>query len=117
MADWEETIFSTCLKLTSLYYRYLGDIWGIWPHSRKDLQDWVVTFNNHDPSLRLKDTVSLQSVDFLDVTIYKGTDLAHIGRLFTKVYFKPTDTHALLHKTSFHPQPTFRGIKSQMYPV
>lgn len=24
--------------------------------------------------------------------------------------FKPTDTHALLHKNSFHPKHTFKGI-------
>ena len=115
MADWEETIFSTCPKLPSHYYRYLDDVWGIWPHSREDLQDWIVALNNHHPSIRLKETVSLQSVDFLDVTISKGVDPAHIGKLVTKVYFKPTDTHALLHKASFHPQHTFRGIvKSQL---
>jgi len=34
--------------------------------------------------------------------------------LQTKVYFKPTDTHQLLHRTSFHPAYTFKGIvKSQ----
>ena len=57
----------------------------------------------------------MQSVNFLDVTISKGVDPAHVGKLVTKVYFKPTDTHALLHKASFHPQHTFRGIvKSQL---
>ncbi|KAE8277680.1 hypothetical protein D5F01_LYC24312 [Larimichthys crocea] len=36
-------------------------------------------------------------------------------RLHTKVYFKTTDTHALLHKNSYHPKHTFRGIiKSQI---
>lgn len=33
----------------------------------------------------------------------------------TKVYFKPTDTHVLMHRTSYHPPHTFRGIiKSQI---
>lgn len=33
----------------------------------------------------------------------------------TKVYFKPTDCHALLHKSSYHPKHTFKGIiKSQI---
>lgn len=36
-------------------------------------------------------------------------------RIRTRVYFKPTDTHALLHKASYHPKHTFRGIvKSQI---
>ena len=36
-------------------------------------------------------------------------------KLKTKVYFKPTDTHQLLHTGSFHPKHTTRGIlKSQL---
>ena len=43
---------------------------------------------------------SLQSLKKLDIA---------------KRHFKPTDTHALLHKTSYHPKHTYRGIvKSQL---
>lgn len=36
-------------------------------------------------------------------------------KLLTQIFFKPTDTHALLHKTSYHPKHKFRGIvKSQI---
>lgn len=35
--------------------------------------------------------------------------------LLTKVFFKPTDTHQLLHRTSFHPRHTAKGVlKSQI---
>lgn len=35
--------------------------------------------------------------------------------LHTKIYFRNTDTLSLLHKTSYHPEHTFRGlIKSQL---
>ena len=54
-------------------------------------------------------------MDFLDVTTFKGPDFDATGQLDTKVFFKPTDSHALLHYTSFHPKHTFRGIvKSQL---
>lgn len=37
------------------------------------------------------------------------------GQLDFKVYFKDTDTHSLLHRNSFHPKHTFKGIiKSQL---
>ena len=48
--------------------------------------------------------------------IYNGYNFEQNGIFDTKVYFKPTDSHALLHKQSFHPQhTTFPGIiKSQL---
>ena len=46
--------------------------------------------------------------------VYK-TQQADGLKLQTKVYFKPTDTHQLLHTGSFHPKHTTRGIlKSQL---
>ena len=54
-------------------------------------------------------------MDFLDVTTFKGPDFDTTGKLDTKVFFKPTDSHALLHYSSFHPKHTFAGIiKSQL---
>ena len=51
----------------------------------------------------------------MDVTIYKGTTFETSGYLDYKVFFKPTDTHQLLHCKSFHPHHTFKGIvKSQI---
>lgn len=52
---------------------------------------------------------------FLDTEVFfvEGSD--NLKQLATKVYFKPTDTHSLLHKSSFHPKHTYRGlIKSQL---
>lgn len=49
------------------------------------------------------------------MTIYKGNNFRTLNTLDTKVHFKPTDTHELLHKKSFHPPHTFKGIiKSQI---
>ena len=66
-------------------------------------------------TVKLKATIDHQSIDFLDVTVYKGPSFHHTHCLDTKVFFKPTDTHELLHKASFHPKHTFSGIiKSQI---
>ena len=47
--------------------------------------------------------------------MYKGNNFSSSGILDTKVYFKPTDTHELLHKSSYHPKHTFIGIvKAQL---
>lgn len=52
---------------------------------------------------------------FLDTTTFKGPNFPNDHKLDVKVFFKPTDTHALLFRTSFHPKNTFAGIiKSQL---
>ena len=63
----------------------------------------------------MKSNIQSQELEFLDVLIYKGENFQKHNTFDTKVYFKPTDSHALLHKQSFHPKHTFAGIiKSQL---
>lgn len=47
MAKWEKEGFLKCNKLPEAYYRYLDDIWGVWNHSREDLDHFIKTLNNH----------------------------------------------------------------------
>lgn len=77
--------------------------------------EFINTLDTYDPSIRLKYKINDQSIDFLDTTIYKGTAFHQNQTLDIKVYFKETDTHALLFKTSFHPKHTYKGlVKSQL---
>lgn len=115
MAEWETSALATCTKKPLHYYRFLDDIWGVWTYSGEDFQMFLDTLNSHNPSIKVKSTTSPTSVDFLDTTTYKGENFKTTHKLEIKVYFKETDTHALLHKTSFHPKHTFAGIiKSQL---
>lgn len=60
-------------------------------------------------------TIHEEQVDFLDTTVFKGNNFKTTHKLETKVFFKPTDTHVLLFKSSHHPKHTFLGIiKSQL---
>lgn len=115
MANWETQALSVCEKRPMHYYRYLDDIWGIWTHSEEDFQLFLNTLNNFNSSIKIKHTLSHDSIDFLDTTTFKGPKFSETNRLDIKVFFKETDTHALLHKTSYHPRHTFAGlIKSQL---
>lgn len=115
MANWEEGALAKCPKQPLHYLRYLDDIWGIWIHSREEFMEFINILNNHDPSIKLKYEIHEQSIDFLDTTIYKGKSYDDHQRLDIKVFFKKTDTHALLFKTSFHPEHTFKGlVKAQL---
>lgn len=71
--------------------------------------------NSHHSSIKVKYTIHPQEVNFLDTTVFFSNNNQPQKTLHTRVYFKPTDTHALLHKHSYHPKHTFKGIiKSQI---
>lgn len=115
MAHWEETVFRKCPKLPSNYFRYLDDIWGTWTHTAEEFKHFIQTLNTHHTTITIKHTTHKEHIDFLDTTTYKGPLFPQTHTLDTKVFFKDTDTHALLHKDSLHPKHTFGGlIKSQL---
>lgn len=64
--------------------------------------------------VKVKHTLDPHEANYLDTTVvFENVD--NSKKLLTRVYFKPTDTHAVLHKTSSHPKHTFKGIiNSQM---
>lgn len=115
MADWEEAAINKCEKKPFTYLRYLDDIFGIWNHSEDEFKTFINTLDTHDPSIRLKYEFDHQSIDFLDTTVYKGQPFHDQQTLDIKVYFKTTDTHSLLFKSSYHPRHTYKGlVKSQL---
>jgi len=115
MADWEESALLSAQKRPFAYYRFLDDIWGVWTHSPEDFVAFTDHLNSHQDSIKIKYTVHDTEVNFLDVVSYKGPQFPSTGKLDFRVYFKETDTHALLHRHSFHPKHTFGGIvKSQL---
>ena len=115
MAVWEEKALASCPKRPLHYFRYLDDIWGIWTHSKHDFLEFAEILNQHHESIKLKYELDEQKIDFLDTTLYKGPAFNQTGKLDIKVFFKETDTHALLYKSSFHPKHTYRGlVKSQL---
>lgn len=93
-----------------LYFRYIDDIFFLWPGDARSLEEFEIYLNSLIPSISIKLKHSDKEIDFLDVTVYITEN-----KLKTKVYFKETDTHQLLHRDSFHPKHTFNGIvKSQL---
>jgi len=93
-----------------LYGRFLDDIFALWPGTLAELEEYEKFLNNLIPGIKVKFTARKRIIEFLDTHIYKSKDDTGRCVLATKVYFKPTDTHQLLHKCPFHPRHTFRGI-------
>ena len=98
-----------------LYSRFLDDIFSVWPGTHSQLLEFQSFLNNLIPGIKVTFTVRHQIIEFLDTYIYKHTDNNGYCTLQTKVYFKPTDTHQLLHRKSFHPQHTFKSIIRSQY--
>jgi hypothetical protein len=115
MAEWEKQALRKCNKLPLIYLRYLDDIFGIWTHGDDEYRVFLDILNSHQNCVKLTSVTSKQSIDFLDTTIFKGKRFNSNGHLDSKVYFKPTDTHQLLYKDSFHPKLPFLVYSSRNY--
>lgn len=111
MHFWENNaLLQSSLKPT-LWKRYIDDIFCIWPHSLTDLVTFINILNSTNPNIKLTAKHSAVEIDFLDCTIFKS-DKKTIN---TKIFFKETDSHHLLHPNSHHPKHIFKGIvKSQI---
>ena len=59
LAQWEQEALSKCPKTPTSYFRYLDDIFIIWPHSRKDFGEFFKILNTHQPNIKLKSTIGL----------------------------------------------------------
>lgn len=115
MAEWEETLFQKCSHTPLVYYRYLDDIFGVWHHDRQDFDDFLSSANSHHTHIKVKATIKYNTIDFLDTTIFSIPVANNLMTVHTKVFFKPTHSHALLFRTSYHPKHTLKGIiKSQI---
>lgn len=116
MAAWETTVLPKCPQRPLVYLRYLDDIFGLWSHGMVAFQNFLEILNNHHKSIKVTSNIQSKSVEFLDTEVFfREGERGEQKGLATRVFFKTTDTHALLHKASYHPKHTFKGIvKSQL---
>ena len=114
MAEYD-TLLTTHAGINLMnYYRYLDDLFGTWDGTRDELLTIFNQLNDIIPGITITPTIHDSHIDFLDTTIYKQT-FNNTTTLRTTIYFKPTATHQLLHKDSFHPEHTHKGVlKSQL---
>ena len=80
-------------------YRYVDDIFAIWPHGKASLTTFLVHLSSLHKNIQF--TMEMEEngrLPFLDIDIYKKTT----GSLGHKVYRKPTHTNRYLHQLSHH---------------
>ena len=82
------------------YLRYIDDILLIWTASKQELDEFIAYANTIHSTIKFEFTTSETEIDFLDTTIYKNKN----NKIATKLFKKPTDRSAFLHRKSAHPE-------------
>ena len=73
--------------------RFIDDGFFIFTHGEDKLHEVLTFMNAIHPTIKFTFKYSKTSIDFLDTSIHIG----QCGKLFSKVYTKPTDTFSLLY--------------------
>ena len=97
--------------LTPLFYgRMIDDCIMILDCTDSELEFILKQFKEADPTEPVSVEVSSKTIDFLDVTLYKGHQFKLTGKLDSKLYTKPSSSALHLPRTSHHPESTFFSI-------
>lgn len=87
------------------FYRYIDDIFIIWPRNETSLKAFFAYFNSLHSSIKFTCSFSCQTVNFLDVTVSLKD-----GKLVTSLFKKPTDRRQYLRFDSYHPHSQKKNI-------
>ena len=109
----EKFVYTYKLK-PLIWKRFIDDIFFIWTYGQDELDTFVQHLNGCHKTIKFTVESSLNTINFLDITVNKEQD----GSLSTTLYCKPTDSHNYLLYSSEHPRHILNGIPySQMLRV
>ena len=63
MAKWESGALEKCPKKPQCYFRFLDDIFIIWPHTREEFTEFFNILNSHHPNIKLKANIEENIVE------------------------------------------------------
>ncbi|XP_041420430.1 uncharacterized protein LOC121394203 [Xenopus laevis] len=106
MESYEKTVFLPRGGSNIYFYkRYIDDLLLVWGGTARELTDFHASLNEGDSPIKLTLSHDTQTIDFLDVTLYKQGE-----GLGTTLYKKPTDKNSLIQAQSHHPTHMSRGV-------
>ena len=89
----------------TLWKRFIGDIFMIWPHGMDSLLDFIKHLNTLHSTIKFTRDICPTEKAFLDLILYiKG------NKLHTRLHTKSTDRHMYLNFNSEHPMSLKRSI-------
>lgn len=111
MGFWEErciydTVHNPFHSKISLWRRYIDDVLLIWKGSFDELNNFLTYVNSTTNYLSFTMEYNDQSIDFLDLTIFKDVN----NTLQSTIHRKPLSRNTLLKADSNHPSHLLRNI-------
>ncbi len=110
MAELEDRLLDNYHTKPILWKRYIDDVLCIWPGSQEDFSRFVDYLNESHHTIKFTYDCSQHTVDFLDLTIYKGERYGDNNILDIKPYFKKTNKFQYLQYSSAHPKRIFSSL-------
>ena len=92
------------------WYRFIDDIFVLWKGSEQDLEEFVHTCNYARQTIKVTCVKSMESISFLDVTVYKGPNFIRNGTLDYRTHIKVTSIRSYVYSNSYHARGTRKGI-------
>ena len=91
---------------SSLYLRFVDDIFFLWNGTEKELKSFINRVNRVHPTITFETNYSYTEINFLDTTV----KITSNNELVTTLYKKETDRNTSLHRKSYHPPSTKKSI-------
>ena len=111
MEELETDYITKAYKNGLLFYkRFIDDLFMIFKGTRSRAEGFIQGYNTLDPSIKLTSIISDTTIDFLDLTIYKGHIYDKCRNLDTKVFQKAMNQYLYLPHTSYHTMATKKGF-------
>ncbi|CAG2241964.1 unnamed protein product [Mytilus edulis] len=89
---------------------YRDDGFVLFDSSEDNLMTFFDIANTIHPLIKFTHEISSESIQFLDITVFKGERWEKMQILDVKLYRKPTDNFQYLERTSTHPTSVFKGF-------
>lgn len=103
MSNFLKKFLKTTKEHPLVLSRYIDDIFIIWP-TKYNFDSFLSNLNNFHPNIKFTVTVSINKIDFLDLTIYKGHNFSVTKLLDIKTFQKPNSLYQYLYFDSFCPK-------------
>ncbi|XP_061170725.1 uncharacterized protein LOC133180172 [Saccostrea echinata] len=92
------------------HFRYKDDGFMVIDATESEILQFFELANLEHKYLKFTYNIHLNETVFLDTKVHKGQRFKQTGVLDVETFIKPTETFMYLHRSSAHPNATFRGF-------